>query len=233
MKPKHTAWLLAGFVVLLGAVSSAGQSTFQNLDFEASQIPNGTRPSTMVAIPGWSWYFSDGFASGPPTFAVYDALSLGGPMIGIIDAVTFYAPYQALQGNYSVMLFAGADQGGQPTTSSITQTGLVPYGAVSVLMDVETGHGFTVSMGNQAISMEPLQTLPSYTLYSGDISAFAGQTVQLSITAPFWPDPMHGMPNPVLLDDIRFETIPEPSIITLSAIGALLMVRRVYTKAPA
>jgi hypothetical protein len=216
---KPAPGLLAGLAMFLSAIGVAGQSYFQNMDFEASQIPSGE-------IPDWSWHFSDGFGSGPPILAVYDALSLGGPMIGIIDKVTSYQSYQALQGNYSVILFAGTDGGGQPTTSTISQTGLIPDGAVSILMDVQTLHGFTVSLGDQNIDMEPFQTFASYTLYTGDISAFAGQTAQLSITAPFWPDP-HGMPNPVFLDDIRFVTIPEPSVFSLFILGAFITGRRI------
>lgn len=222
MRLQSPAWLSAGLALLFGAAGAAGQGTFQNLDFEASQIPSGE-------IPAWSWYFSDGFAGGPPIFAVYDGLSLGGPMIGIIDKVTSYQSYQALQGNYSVILFAGTDGGGQPTTSTITQTGLVPYGTVSILMDVETEHGFTVSLDGQTINMWASQTFPSYTLYTGDISAYAGQTVQLSITAPFWPE-LHGMPNPVFLDDIRFVTIPEPSVFALSTLGAWVLGWRVMRR---
>jgi hypothetical protein len=112
--------------------------------------------------------------------------------------------------------------GADPTSSTISQTGLVPSGTMSVLMDVQTDYGFTVSLGGQDIHMVPLHTYPSYTLYGGDVSAFAGQTAQMSITAPY--SPVYN-PSDVLLDDITFSPnpIPEPSVFGLFALGALLL----------
>jgi hypothetical protein len=86
-----------------------------------------------------------------------------------------------------------------------------------------------ITLGGQRVSMEPLQplqTFPSYTLYGGDVSSFAGQVAALSITEP---PPAYGLipPSFVFLDDIRFVTIPEPSFIALFALGALLIGSRV------
>jgi hypothetical protein len=220
---KPAAGLLAGLALLLSAMGAAGQGTFQNLDFESANIPSGTQPYADLsfgdAFPGWSGFYGSGNVFSPATFVVYDALSLGGPMMAIIDKVTSYKPYQALQGNYSAFLFGGNSPFGGPTTMTISQTGLVPYGAVSVFMDVDAWNGFSISLGGHSIVT---MAGPYSGEFTADISAFAGQTVQLSITVPSSP---YGDINPdgLLIDGIRFETVPEPGIIALSAFGTLLV----------
>lgn len=103
----------------------------------------------------------------------------------------------------------------------ISQTGMVPSGTKSLLMEVRQYLGFIVTLGGQAINMVPLQTASNYTLYGGDISSFSGQLAQLSITAP-----PTGVPNAVLLDDIVFSpnAVPEQSELALSTLGAILLV---------
>jgi hypothetical protein len=152
-------------------------------------------------------------------------------LISIIDNTSghYGDSYHSLQGRYSPFLFGGNAPSiyGGPTSATISQTGLVPIGTTFLLMDVHAYYvqvqdwsGFTVSLGGQTINMAPFLTFPSYTQYRGEISAFAGQTAQLSITAP--PTPYGSIdPNGVLIDDIRF--VPEPSAFGLSALGALLV----------
>jgi len=74
--------------------------------------------------------------------------------------------------------------------------------------------------------MLPMTTFPSYTLYGGDISSFAGQVATLSVTEAA---PAHGLPYPsyLFLDDIRFVTIPEPRFSALCVLGSLLIGMRV------
>ena len=230
MKLQPAAELLGGLALLLSAIGAAGQGTFQNLDFESALIPSGTPPladlSFSDAVPGWTGTYGDSSKTYPATFVVYDGLSLEGPMMAIIDRVTSYRSYQALQGNYSAFLFGGYSPFGGQTSFTISQTGLVPSGAVSMLMDVDAWDGFTVSLGGQPIGMVPVQTFPLYTLYRGNISAFAGQTAQLSITVPS--SPVGDIdPTGLLIDDIRFVTVPEPRIIALLALGTLLVAWRV------
>jgi hypothetical protein len=221
-----------GLVLLLSAGGAPAQGTFQNLDFESAQIPSGTTPSwafsTGVALPGWAASFSNSAGSYPWDMVIYDSLSLQGPMLGIIDEVYSYQHYQAIQGRYSAFIFGGYDPT-RATSVTISQTGLVPTGAYQITMDVNAWYGFTVALDGQPINMAPVATFPSFTVYgSGDISALAGRTVQLSITAPPGPNQL-GPPNGVLIDDITFLTVPEPSAYTLSALSALLwrvLVRR-------
>ena len=94
-------------------------------------------------------------------------------------------------------------------------------------MDVNAGYGFTVTLGGQTINMVPLQAFPAYTTYGGDVSGLAGLVAQLSVTAP-----PTGVPNAVLLDNIRFSSqfVPEPGIFGLCALGALLLGWRVLAR---
>lgn len=83
-----------------------------------------------------------------------------------------------------------------------------------------------VTLGGQTVNMVPLETFPSYTLYGGDVSSFAGQVETLRFT-----EPPSGVipPSSVLLDDIVFspQVVPEPTVFVLSALGALLFGRRI------
>jgi hypothetical protein len=210
--------------VTLVCVNAFAQGTFQNLDFESANIPSGTPPlydfSFGDALPGWSGFYGNTSGTTPATFVVYDGMSLGGAMMGIIDTLNVGA--HPLQGSYSPYLFGGNDPFVGPTSMTISQTGLIPDGATSILMDVYAWNGSWVTLGGQTINMVPVQSFPSYAVYSGDISAFAGQTAQLSITVPSTP---YGdiNPNGLMIDDIRFEPSPEPSVFALFGLGALLL----------
>ncbi|MDD5139103.1 MAG: PEP-CTERM sorting domain-containing protein [Verrucomicrobiales bacterium] len=74
-------------------------------------------------------------------------------------------------------------------------------------------------MQESIIPINALSTGPNYTLYGGDISGFAGQTTQMTfsdvgIFANFWN-----------IDNIQFSSspIPEPSMLALCILGALLL----------
>jgi hypothetical protein len=116
------------------------------------------------------------------------------------------------------------------TSSIIGQTGLVPSGTMSLQVKMSWFYAAPViTLGGQTVSMVPLATFPSYTLYGGDVSSFAGQVATLIITEP---PPAYGLipPSYVFLDDIVLspQVVPEPSIFALSALGALLLGWRVY-----
>jgi hypothetical protein len=83
---------------------------------------------------------------------------------------------------------------------------------------------FLVTVGGQTVNMTPLQAFPSYTLYGGNISAWAGHGATLSITEEL-PDGLPGQSPSVLeLDNIFFSTqsVPEPGPAMLTGIGALV-----------
>jgi hypothetical protein len=217
--------LKVAIIVSLCSYSANAQGTFQNLNFESANIagypPGSGDVPISAALPGWS-----GFYGNSPTSQVsYDGISLGGDVISVIDnQAPSYAP---LQGTYSVFLFGG----GAPSVISaeITQTGLVPAGTRSLLFDgYVSGAPFVVTLGGQTINMVPLETFPSsgstpaYSLYGGNIpSAFAGQSETLTFTEPA---PANSPPSMFELDNISFSpnTVPEPSPLALTGIGALL-----------
>jgi hypothetical protein len=79
----------------------------------------------------------------------------------------------------------------------------------------------TLSLGGQNINLIPLSSTANYTLFGGDISAFAGQVDELKISANF------GATNhfySIYLDDITFSTspVPEPGTGALLVCGTIL-----------
>jgi hypothetical protein len=211
-------FLLSGVLCL----SVSGQGTFQNLNFEAASV-SGDSPGQLIPIsaglPGWNGYLTDTSTSvtTPQTQVVYDGISTGGAFISIIDQNE--PGVQPLQGSYSVFLFGG----GAPSViaASISQTGLIPVGTQTLLMDAYTANASpVVAIDGQTISMLPVQTFPNYIEYDGNISSFAGQTATLSFTDP---PPTSMAPSQFLLDDIQFSPVatPEPSTWALIVMGGM------------
>lgn len=206
--------------LLLGGTHGFSQG-FMNLDFESANIPPGTPAGTIVSpsagLPGW-------YVSAQVLY--YDDASLGGAFISIDDAG---GPVPPLEGDYSMLLFGGPDG-----PSAISQTGLVPANAQSILMDVAVYPSalFTVTLGGQTISMSPVLVLPNYTVYGGNVSAEAGQVEALTITQ-FDVPPPQVPPSELELDNIIFSPnpIPEPETWSLLLCGAgLLVVIRRFRK---
>jgi hypothetical protein len=208
---------------LLITLTQSGQAqNFINLDFEAATIVPD--PSSLYypyavyahyAIPGWT---ATGILG--PNEILYNDVALGATSVSIFDR---NGPFPIIDGAFTVQLHGG---GSIPTGASISQTSLVPVDAVSILFKAQySGLGggmLLVSLGGQNILFSPLSTGPNYTLYGGDVSAFAGQAEQLMFTAS------PGNDNYWELDDIQFspQVIPEPGIFGLGVLGTLLLVRR-------
>ena len=205
-------------VALLALLPSASGQGFINLDFESANVsgypPNSRDVPVSSALPGWSaYYYNNSGETNAVTQVGYDFLSLGSAGITVVDASA-----QALlpiQGNYSAILF-----GSLGYSLGISQTGLVPKGTDSLLMDVYAFDGFEVTLGGQTIDMIPLQTFANYTLYGGDISSFAGDVETLSLIAP----PTR-TPNGVEFDSIVFSpsSVPEPSVLCLLSVCILFL----------
>jgi len=200
---------------------------FINLNFESADVSgysSGTFNSIPMsqAFPGWNGAFISSTSTNGVSTASYNVLPLSTAAISIGD--TNLMPYGApLQGFYSALLF-----GANGYASEISQTGLVPSGSQSLLMDVAdvtgvAGGSFSVLLNGQDINMIALQVLPSYTLYGGNASAFAGQVADLSIIVPQLANPND--PSGWEFDAIRFSptTVPEPTVLGLSALGSLFL----------
>jgi hypothetical protein len=206
-----------GFILVLLCLlqKSYGQG-FENLDFESADV-TGYAPGFIPvssALPDWSAYFISGGTTNALTQITYDGISAGTAGIFIEDSSSaFISP---LQGAYSVAIFGSQFES---ETAVISQTGLVPNGTMSLLMDVYLFNSFQITLGGQTINMIPLQTFSNYTLYGGDISSFAGNIETLSLIAP-----PTGLGNGAEFDNIQFSSllVPEPGVLGLLALGGLI-----------
>jgi hypothetical protein len=210
--------VLAGVIITF--CQAAYPKGFINLGFEAATIvrdPSGLYPAGVYAssaIPGWTPTSILGSKD-----ILYNDVFLGATGVSIFDRS---GSFPVINGAFSIQLYGGT---GVTTGASISQTSLVPVDAVSILFKAQYGNGgnpvgaLLVSLGGQNIPFSAISTGPNYSLYGGDVSAFAGQLEQLMFTAP------PGVNNYWELDDIQFspQSIPEPSVLGLSALGAFLL----------
>lgn len=223
--------------VLITSAESCFTQGFVNLNFEsASLVPaGGYYVQFNQAFPGWT-----GTCGGvQQTLALYNEVYLDTAGIAIIDhnwtnSAAYinnfgYPPLDTLiQGNYTAILMSGlGPPTGQPADTSLSQTGLVPAGTQSLLFRAYPGFDssgvFTVTLGGQDLSLTVISNALNYTLYGADISAWAGQTAQLSFNV-LGENP-HQNDEYLYLDSIQFSTqsIPEPSVFALAALGALFL----------
>lgn len=194
------------------------QGTFRNLDFELSQIPQ-TQPSGLVsaslALPSWTVYY------GPTqqTQVLWEALTAGSTAVTLVGTRGIVT---SIDGGYSAELFGGGPD------ASISQVGVVPSNARSVIFKAQVGGLGQVSISVAGVTL-PLVALlngPNYTLYGADVSQYAGLQEQLAFTAAgYHPGPTVG-PSYWNIDDIVFSTteVPEPSESALIAVGGLLFI---------
>jgi hypothetical protein len=206
-----------GVVLLLLVQICHGQS-FVNLDFEDANVsgysPGVNAIPVVEAFPGWSASYSDPNLPLPVEVSNvgYDAISLGGAVISINDTSSF-GIFKPIDGNYSAFLFGGKSTFGNFTSSTLSQTGLVPIGTKSLTVSVQ--YALNATPLNMSVNG---QTISATQFFAYDISAFAGQTVTLSFTEPA---PVGISPSLAILDDITFspDPVPEPStsgLITMS-----------------
>jgi len=204
-------------VILLCSVRIGCSQGFINFNFEgATIVPDPASPyypnavNASDALPGWTVV---GLIS--PNDILYNDISLGATSVSLQGA---NGSFPSLDGAFSVNLYGGVPT--SPTGASISQTGLVPLNAASlrfIAQGVSFGGGpLLVSLGGQNIPFSAISTSPNYTMYGGDISAFAGQVKQLMFTAP------QGANNYWTIDDIQFSVnpVPEPATCGLILCGA-------------
>ena len=99
---------------------------------------------------------------------------------------------------------------------SISQTGVIPSGTQSLFFEgawFPGGPPPDVSIGNDNLTLFQI----GGEMFAGNISAWGGQTAQLTVTVP-------GGYGNYVFDDFSFSTsaVPEPSALALTAIGGLL-----------
>ena len=223
MKLRYVIWI--GLSLIAFSRDTSGQN-FINLNFEQAKIVRDTSspyyPYAVYvsdAIPGWT--ISNNFMGTNEIF--YNDLSLGAPSVALFGTNSEYSP-PPLDGKFSIGLYGGAPENYPPLGVSISQTGLIPTDAESILFIAQGSFAtgpLLLSLGGQNISFTAISTTPDYTLYGGDISAFAGQVEPLTFTTPA------GVNNYWELDDIQFSSspLPEPDVLSIFGIGILLFYR--------
>lgn len=186
---------------------------FINLNFEAANLAAyGGGPafiSSTNALPGWTAYAGASQLNTIP----YNNLSLGGTSVSIFDTNGFYS---VISGAVSVNLYGGITD----ASASISQTGLIPASALTLLFKAQAGAGvLQVFLGGQGLSFFNMTSESNYNLYAADISSFANQIQTLTFSA------LNGNNNYWTIDDIQFSptAIPEPSTLALAALGTLLL----------
>jgi len=210
--------------VVLGAL---GQGAFQNLNFESAIVPivPANQPTTVPfsdAFPAWTGYLGTNQAS----LAGYNGISVGAYEISLVDTHTSFYGNRVISGTFTAVLQAGnANPPLQYGPAAIGQTGIVPATALSLRFFASGSAGdLVVSLNGQSVPFIPLSSGPNYVEYGADVSGFAGLPAELRFTE----QPISNPFATLFLDNIQFSTsvIPEPCVLTLSALGTMLLAWR-------
>ena len=208
-------------LVVLASLRNISGQGFVDLNFESvsgTPVPLENYPfapigiATTNGIPGWAATGGDF----NPTYILFDTFANGNSSITLFDATNQYS-FHVLAGRYSLFLFGG---GSSPQGVSISQTASVPANAHSIqFMAAIHPELLEVSLGGQNIPLSALSSTSDYTLFGGDVSAFAGESETLTFTVP------RGINNTVVLDDITFSAsqVPEPRSLSLFGGCTLLL----------
>ncbi len=213
--------------VLASAAMSASAQSFVNLDFDQAHPADGVYilPWDQGA-PGW------GHSDGDST----DYLSYIGNAGYSQTYVLMLAPFGAASGPYGLGMRSGTFHEEEPrgdfVQAFISQTGTLGPQVTSVNL-LSSSYLFGLTLNGTSIDMRPVgldPTSPTYAEdvmtywgeWTGDVSSFAGQVVDLKITDLQLP------PNAPLLevDQIQFLPVPEPSTVALFWLGLLLVAYR-------
>ena len=228
MKKRHLSILCLALVCTAAPVRAQG--SFQNLGFESAVAAGaaGTFVDFSQAFPGWTGYIGAVQTSG----AVYDATPISTAQFSIIDrnfSIPAGTPGGVIQGDFTAVVISGVSGVNQTFDSTLEQTSLVPVAAESLqfraFFNSNGGSGsyFSVTLGGQPLSLAPLEQSANYTLYAADIHSWAGQVADLAFTSHT--NLQWYIPASLYLDSIQFSTqsVPEPAVFALSALGALLV----------
>jgi hypothetical protein len=207
--------------------AALAQTPFINMDFESALLVPSPQPSfgsgldAAAALPGWSVQVQAGpmswVLSNSVTYTPYASVTL------------WSVPHPLISGQYSVQIWSGLQYqftgSNIWTSTSLSQTGLVPEGTKALRLAV-ANDSFDVSLGGSALSLVPLSratnNLFDYTVWGADITGHANLTEELRITVPYDPGVPFGRYHSIWLDDISFSPnpIPEPGTWALLGLGA-------------
>ncbi len=221
---------LAAFAVgiLAFVVTGVAAQSFINLGFEQADLPDPSQGSLLTwgqGAPGWSHA-----ASAEGDFLGYEGLNLGYSVS--------YALYPLAEccgsfgtGSYALAMRSGTffeqEPRGAFVQASVWQTGVLQPGVTTVTL-LASDAAFSLTLNGTLINMRPIRLNPSSPSYehdlplysgewSGDVSAFAGQLVELRVSEI--PRVQHSL----VIDDIRFLPVPEPSTAALLGMGLLIV----------
>lgn len=236
---KRLVILAAFHAVLFSApIPISAQGTFQNLDFESPVLPLihvGLDFDFVVssnAAPGWTFYLG----TNQQTRLLYNNYFLGTATAGLLGPGLTNSFPRIIDGAYTITLQAGV----QPQVpvdpplldAAMIQEGLVPVAARSLQLKAYSINGgqFAVYIGGQLLTVVPMHTTPTYTLYGADITPYAGLNTELRIAAIRTPTFFF---SAFAFDSIVFseKQVPEPSSLGVLALGALLLAGRLLRKA--
>ena len=230
--------LLLASCLVCACASAPAQGTFQNLAFESAKLVplSGGLYDFNQAFPGWA-----GYIAGVPTgVGDYNNLNLDGAGFSIIDSNYSNGlglPSGLIQGMYTAVLMGGISGLNQPSDATLAQTSLVPVTAQSLQFKAQfvgfsPSASFNVTLDGTTLSLIPLASGTNYTLYGADISAWAGQTADLAFTAIA--ERPHFNADYLFLDAIQFsdQRTPEPGVLSLSFLGALVLGWRALRRRP-
>jgi hypothetical protein len=209
--------VLSFIFAVICAVAAKGQG-FLNLDFESAYnlpgnppVPDGTDVGATSALPDWTAYDGDVVLSEINYVSNY--------FYGEATSIELEGGILALGGIFSTELFID---------SSISQTGMVPVDAESLIFDAEgpdgLNHtvfhsGFSITLGGQTLAYTLLSQATGYSVYGANIPAgLDGQVEGLTLAC------QGAGSGLVTLDNIEFSpmSVPEPSEFTFIGLGAVL-----------
>ncbi len=201
-------------IVLAIAAAMSGRpaeaAPFRNLDFERTDGVESGIPEWE--IPEGIPYLYNSIFAGEGAVTLYDASF---PFFDVVSGFGIRAP---LEGAQSVLMSTDDYSG-----SFMSQVGDVPPDAVWMLMLASSSApDLNVRMDGVPIPLTAVGPAADAYLVAGNVSAFAGRTVTLSIA---------GTGPPTAFDAIRFE-VPEPSTVVAAVfcMGLLALPRRGFDR---
>jgi hypothetical protein len=212
--------------VLSSAAMSASAQNFVNLDFDEARLsvpaPGFATLPWDEGAPGW------GHSEGDSTDYVYYPFGhVGYSQSYVLES----APFGPASGLYGLGMRSGTFHEQEPrgdfVQAFLSQTGRLGAAVTSVSLLASSGF-FELSLNGQGIDMRPVGLDPASPTYAedvltywgewtGDVSAFAGQVVELKITDLIPPENFSALE----VDEIKFLPVPETSAAALFALGLL------------
>jgi len=204
-------------ITLLAGVCDGFSQGFVNLNFENATITTVSFSfgnEYVATVPGWTWSPSVNPVNGDTNSVPFNSFALDANEVTLQGTNSPFGIYPAIQGKYSILLQGGSSADPDTNGASIMQNGKIPATAKSITY---WGDALQASFNGQSLAFSAIGSGSGYTIWQGDISAYAGETGQLEFTAPWQTSGM--------LDNIQFSTtpVPEPSTLVLSALGGLLL----------